>query len=440
MKVNAIITQKDGKHWQPFSHIHVTSLPSQLTLDPSKTYQKHLGIGGAITEATAFTSLANIDPALSQKIIDLYYGADGLRYNWTRIAMNSSDFSLGNYDYVAYKDTSLSSFNIEREKWYTLPFLKRALAVVPDLNILISPWSPPGWMKSNGAMNHGGKLLPEYYDVWAQYYVKFIQALQQEGISPWGITIQNEPAAKQVWDSCEYTAEEEYYFLKHHLGPAIQNAFANRVNILVWDHNRDVMPERVKPIYDDPDMKRMVWGAGFHWYGQETFHHLSAIHHQYPDYHLLFTEGCIEGGPKPLAWHTADRYARNMIEDFNHFNEGFIDWNMVLNEQGGPNHVGNFCDAPILYDRRNQQLIINYTYAVIGHFSRHIPPGSYRIHHEGNVPEGLRLVSYQTPDHAIVLVILNSSQQTIALTYTVLNETLTVQCLSDSIITVTHGS
>ena len=212
-------------------------------------------------------------------------------------------------------------------------------------------------MKDNAQMNHGGVLKKDMLGVWAQYYVRFIQALQKEGIHPWGVSVQNEPAAKQVWDSCLYSAEEERDFIKFHLGPLLKKHFGNEIKLLVWDHNRDIMVERVQPIYQDSLASSFVWGTAFHWYGEEVFANVGKTKALFPDKHLLFTEGCIEGGPRPGSWDTGERYARNIIGDFLQGNEGFIDWNLVLNEQGGPNHVGNYCDAPILFDRRQQTVI-----------------------------------------------------------------------------------
>jgi glucosylceramidase len=410
MKV--ITSSASGLRWQESQSIPFnkqTALP--IEVDRHTTYQTHLGFGGSLTEAAAYTIKEQHDDPTINKMIDLYFSDTGLAYNWTRIHMNSSDFALGNYTYVNHGDKNLSSFSIDRETWYVLPILHKVLAIKPELNILISPWSPPGWMKDNQQMNHGGKLLPAFYQVWAKYYVKFIQALKIQGIQPWGVTVQNEPAAKQVWDSCLYSPEEERDFVKFHLGPAIRQAFSDTIKIVVWDHNRDIIVDRVTPIYQDPLASQFVWGTGFHWYGEEKFENLGKVKALFPDKHLLFTEGCIEGGPQPGVWATGERYARNIIGDFNQGNEGFIDWNLVLNEQGGPNHVGNYCDAPILFDRRNQTIIKNSSYYVIGHFSKFIVPGSVRVALKQPLPIGLLAVAYLRPDQKLVLVVLNTSQE-----------------------------
>lgn len=435
MKV--FVSSEAGARWQPqTSATQSQPLGISLKLLPSQRFQTHLGFGGSLTEAAAYTIKENHDEATIQSLLDLYFTSEGLGYNFTRIHMNSSDFALGNYTYVDHGDTSLKTFSIAREHWYVLPMLKRVLKKVPELNILISPWSPPGWMKDNAQMNHGGMLKKDMLGVWAQYYVRFIQALQKEGIQPWGLSVQNEPAAKQVWDSCLYSPEEERDFIKFHLGPLLKKHFGDKMKLLVWDHNRDIMLERVQPIYQDPVASSFVWGTAFHWYGEELFANVGKTKALYPDKHLLFTEGCIEGGPRPGSWDTGERYARNIIGDFLQGNEGFIDWNLVLNEQGGPNHVGNYCDAPILFDRRQQSVIKNSSYYAIGHFSKFILPGSIRIGYEASLPPGVQAVAYQRPDQQKVVVILNTTKQPLDVSLPVNQNFQVVQVPERSIITL----
>jgi glucosylceramidase len=433
--IKTLTSNQDGLRWK-VAETTRTKQPPTIQTDASIRFQTHLGFGGSITEAAAYTAKEGRSSAAFQNIIDLYFGNDGLRYNLTRIHMNSSDFSLGNYTYVDHFDKDLKSFNIQREELYVLPFLQAALSRVPLLKILISPWSPPGWMKDTGYMNHGGSLLPEYYSTWASYFVKFIKALQERNITPWGVSVQNEPAAKQTWDSCLYTPEQEHQFIKYHLGPQIKSAFNDAINILIWDHNRDIIMSRVAPILSDPEMKQFVWGTAFHWYGEEAFQNIQRVHDTFPKFHLLFTEGCIEGGPRPGAWDTGERYARNIIGDLNAFNEGFIDWNLVLNEQGGPNHVGNFCDAPLLWDRPRQTLIKNSSYYVIGHFSRYIEPGSIRIAIQGQLPSGVTGVAYERPNKSQVIVLLNSTEQSHAINVKLLKENVMVVLSKKSVTTV----
>jgi glucosylceramidase len=413
-----IVSTESGLRWQKTSkEITLTSNAYLIEIDTKKTFQSHLGFGGSLTEAAAYTIKENQSEAWTKKMLSYYFTDEGLGYNWTRIHMNSSDFALGNYTYVQQGDVDLKTFSLAREEWYVLPVLQQLLTIKPTTHILISPWSPPGWMKDNNQMNHGGSLLPQYASTWANYYVCFIQALQQRGIHPWGVTVQNEPAAKQVWDSCLYTAVQERDFIKHYLGPALKQHFTDKIKLLVWDHNRDLMLERVTPIYQDKEASQYVWGTAFHWYGEEAFANVGKTASLFPEKHLLFTEGCIEGGPRIGAWETGERYAKNIIGDFLQGNEGFIDWNLFLNEQGGPNHVGNYCDAPILFDRRTQQPIFNSSFYIIGHFSKFIVPGSIRVEIKNPLPDGVFGVAYSRPDQQVVVVLLNTTSIAVAFSF-----------------------
>ncbi|PYZ96398.1 glucosylceramidase [Alteribacter lacisalsi] len=381
-----------------------------VTVDPGTEYQEWMGFGGAFTEAAAYT-LSQVSPAHRERAITAYFSeGDGLGYNLGRTHIHSCDFSLENYTYVDEGDTALDSFSIDRENKYVLPLIHDAVKEAgKELTMLASPWSPPAWMKTNGEMNHGGALKPEFREAWARYYVKYIEAMEQAGVPIWGVSVQNEPAAKQVWDSCLYTAEEERDFIKDHLGPAFEQHGLEDKKIVIWDHNRDIIVERAETVLSDPDAAKYVWGTGNHWYVSEEFENLSIVHEKFPDKHLLFTEGCIEGGVQLGAWHTGERYARNIIGDMNNWLEGFIDWNLVLNEEGGPNHVGNFCDAPIIADTKKDELHFNSSYYFIGHFSKFIRPGARRIHSETAVTD-VSVTAFKNPDGSVVLVVLNEKE------------------------------
>lgn len=387
-----------------------------INLNPELEYQQWMGFGGAFTEAAAY-SLSKVSPGHRKDIIQAYFNKDiGLGYTLGRTHINSCDFSLENYTYVDDGDTSLDSFTIERELKYVVPLIKEAMAVAEvQLTILSSPWSPPAWMKTNGEMNHGGMLKEEYRDLWALYYVKYIEAMDKEGISIWGVTVQNEPDATQTWDSCRYTGEQERDFIKNHLGPTLEkNGLANK-KIIIWDHNRDQIVERTKTILSDSEAAKYVWGTGNHWYVSEEFENLSIVHEQFPDHHLIFTEGCIEGGVQLGSWHTGERYARNIIGDMNNWLEGFIDWNLVLDENGGPNHVGNYCDAPIIVDTKQDEVHYNSSYFSIGHFSKYIKPGAKRIGLESAI-KNLSVTAFKNEDATLVLVALNETEEDVSFT------------------------
>ena len=353
----------------------------RLVVQTGRRFQQHLGFGGAFTEAAA-TVWQGLPPAAQEQLLrDYFHPTQGHGYTLGRVHINSCDFALGNYAHAEQPgDHALASFSIERDRVALLPFIQAAQRMAGrPLTLLASPWSPPAWMKTNGQMNDGGRLKPECRAAWAQCYVRFIRAYEAEGVAIWGVSVQNEPMAHQRWDSCLYTAEEERDFVRDHLGPALHAAGLGDVKIVIWDHNRDLMLERARVVYSDPEAARYVWGIGFHWYGAEHFDHVQQVHDDWPDRQLLFTEGCQEGGPHIGAWEVGERYVRNIVNDLNRWTVGWIDWNLLLDERGGPNHVGNFCSAPILADRTTGTLLHQSAYAVLGHFARFVRRGARRV-------------------------------------------------------------
>jgi glucosylceramidase len=382
-----------------------------LNLDLNKTYQDVLGFGGAFTEAAAYT-LSKMSSANRNLVLEHYFNpTHGLGYNLGRMAMNSCDFALENYTYVKDFDETLESFDIAREFKWVIPMIKDAEKIRGDkIKLLISPWSPPAWMKDSNEMNNGGKLLKKYYGLWADYFIKFLDALEEASLSVFALTIQNEPAATQVWDSCVYTAEEEKTFIKEALGPKLKASKHKDKWIIIWDHNRDVVVERAKGVLEDKEANQYVWGTGIHWYVSEAFENLSIVHDLFPDKGILFTEGCIEGGVRLNVFESGERYMRNMIGDFSNYCEGYIDWNLTLNEIGGPNHVGNYCDAPIICDTKTDTVYINKSFDAIGHFSKYVKVGAKRIDSTLAINE-LNHVAFKNPDGSIVIVLQNPTEK-----------------------------
>lgn len=386
-----------------------------VEIDPARTFQTIVGFGGSFTESAAF-ALSKMSPEKRSEAIKAYFDPkSGHGYTLCRTHINSCDFALDNYSYdETAGDTALKNFDISRDKKLLIPLIKDAMAVPgADFKILSSPWSPPGWMKTNGEMNHGGSLKPEYRDVWALYYTKYIKAYKNEGIDIWAITVQNEPAAVQVWDSCIWSAQEEGQFVRDHLGPALQREGVEATKLLVWDHNKDIMFERVEPILSDAAAAKYVWGIGIHWYSGDNFDNLDKVHKAWPDKHILHTEGCQEGGVHLNHWKPAERYGHDIIGDLNNWTVGWIDWNMVLDEHGGPNHVGNFCDAPIIADATQNKLIYQGSYYYLGHFSRFIRPGAVRIGSVVSNP-ALETTAFKNTDGKIVITCMNRTDEAIS--------------------------
>lgn len=355
-------------------------------VDPRRMFQTMIGIGGALTDAAAET-FAKLPPARQDEVITAYYNPDqGIGYTLGRTNIHSCDFSSESYTYVTEGDTTLSSFSIAHDLRYRIPLIKRAMAASGNkLKLFASPWSPPAWMKDNHDMLHGGHLMPAFYRAWALYFTKFIKSYRQAGVPIWAITIQNEPLATQTWESCVFQATDERDFLKHALGPVMVEQGLRDVHIMVWDHNRDLIVQRAQTIFDDPGAAKYVWGIGFHWYeawsgGTQMYDNVALVHQVYPDKHILFTEGTPANFDSTgyERWSLGEAYGRSMIHDFNSGTEGWTDWNILLDERGGPNHVGNFCFAPIHGDTRTGKLIYTNSYYYIGHFSKFIRPGARR--------------------------------------------------------------
>jgi glucosylceramidase len=389
-----------------------------IFVDPGKTYQTLLGIGGAITDASAEV-FATLAPKDQERLLRAYYDArDGIGYTLARTTIHSSDFSSASYTYVAEGDATLGTFSVAHDRRDRIPLIRRAIAAAGGhLTLFASPWSAPAFMKTNASMLQGGRLRPEFADAWARYFTKFIRAYEQEGIPVWGITVQNEPMATQRWESMIYSAEEERDFLKNHLGPAMAQAGLGDRKIIVWDHNRDLMTQRARVIFDDPDASRYAWGMGFHWYetwagGAPMHANVGAVQRAWPGKHLLLTEAAVEGfDPARLeSFANAERYGSALIEDFNQGAEGWTDWNILLDEKGGPNHVGNYCFAPVHADTRTGELTFTPSYWYLGHFSKFMRPGARRVE-AASSRSNLMTTAFANPDGSLATVVMNRTDK-----------------------------
>ncbi len=384
-------------------------------VNPSSSFQSFMGIGGALTDASAET-FAKLPKAQQQELLAAYFDpAKGIGYSLARTNIHSCDFSSDSYTYVNENDMTLNSFSVAHDEKYRIPFIKQAIAAAGGkLRLFVSPWSPPAWMKDNNNLAQGGKLKPEYRQAWANYYVKFIKTYEAKGMPVWGLSVQNEPMAKQRWESCIYTAEEERDFIKNYLGPTLQKQGLGNRKLIAWDHNRDLMYQRASVILDDAQAAKYVWGIGFHWYetwtgGPMQFDNLKLVAQAYPGKNLIFTEGCQEkfNLDSVYNWSLGEKYGYSMINDFNNGTVAWTDWNVLLDEKGGPNHVGNFCFAPVHADTRTGKLIYTNAYYYIGHFSKFIKAGAKRIAASTNRTQ-LQTTAFANPDGSIVVVVMNT--------------------------------
>jgi len=379
-----------------------------VNVHPDFTYQVFEGFGGAFTEAAALT-FAQMPPHLQKEALQAYYGPDGLGYTVGRMHIDSCDFCMDNYSAMeADGDVWGNGFSMERDERAILPMYRAAKeALGRPIPVMLSPWSPPAFMKTNGEKNHGGKLKPEYYEKWAEYLCRYIMEYRARGVEVRRLSIQNEPNAVQTWDSCIYTAVEEKLFLKAYLVPAMKKHGLTDVEIFLWDHNKERAVERTQAILD-PETESMVTGVAVHWYSGDHFDALRMIRERYPALKLLFSEGGVEYRRHAVNDRLANarQYAHDLIGNLNAGLHCFLDFNMLLNEIGGPNHVGNFCDAALMYDRKARTLTKLLTYEYIGHFSRAIVPGSVRLG-SSKFTDELDATAFRRPDGQIAVVVLN---------------------------------
>ena len=407
---------------------------------PQVMYQKVEGFGGAMTEAAGY-ALSKLSDEDRKAAIDAYFGKDGIGSTIIRTHIDSCDFSVGMYQAVedVVSDPEFTTFTINRDRQYIIPAIKDAIAACDKpISVLLSPWSPPAAWKTapakvviganapemirknapkgdsdEGSRCWGGHLKPEFYPSWARYMVKYIQAYLDEGIPVKWVSIQNEAMAVTPWDSCQWTAEEEKVFLRDHLYPEMLKAgLIGKVGIYIWDHNKERIFERACGTLDEKT-RPMVEGIAFHWYTGDHFDAVRMTHEAFPEKDLMFSEGCVEysvmGGQSEVTF--GQRYAHDMIGDLYAGMNKFIDWNMSLDEIGGPNHVGNYCGAPVMLDGKGSfEKKVSYYY--IGHFSKYIQPGATHIG-SSSYSDKLEVTAARNPDGSIALVVLNRTGEEI---------------------------
>lgn len=389
-----------------------------VVVDSSQEFQTHLGFGGAFTESAAYVT-ANADEEARGKILKAYFNKEsGLAYNLGRSTINGCDFSLEPYTYVEDGDVALQTFDMSREDKYVVPFIRQAgREAGENIKILCAPWSPPAFMKNNKSMNDGGRLLRKYYGAWARYMVKYVKGMLERGVDIRIMSVQNEPEAKQTWASCKYDPTEEAMLAVDYIYEELKaEGLEDKIKIVILDHNRDIMFRRVRETLAYKNAKDIVWGIAYHWYGSDKSEILTMAHEIYPKQHLIFTEGCVElvnnsGSTSSKAgigaWKHGEIYGHNMINDFNNYAEGWVDWNLVLDENGGPNYAGNYCEAPVMLNTQTGEVVYNISYYYIGHFSRYIKPGAKRVLCLNDSDKGIYSVAYKNPDGQIIVVVQN---------------------------------
>lgn len=363
------------------------------------------GFGGAITEATAYAYSKLSEPNKENFIKDYFSKEDGSNYCFCRLPIGSSDFSINSYSYSNKKD--LSDFSISRDYQYIIPLIKDIQKECPNINFVASPWSPPKFMKSNKLLILGGKLLKKYYSLYAKYLCKYLIAYREEGINIDFITTQNEPQAIQIWESCIFDIKHEIDFVENYLAPEIeQNGLSTRV--LLYDHNKERLFGKAREAYQYLKNPEKVAGFAYHFYTGDHFEQLDMIKKEYPDKLLIHTEGCMEYSntqTKNLVEH-GEKYAHDIIGDLKNGCNAYIDWNLLLDYKGGPNHKLNYCESPIMLTKNEQDYEKNISYYYITHFSRVIQAGAYKLY-SSSYTDKIEIIAYKNLDNSIGIVLLN---------------------------------
>ena len=415
---------------------------SIITINPEVKYQTITGFGGAFTESSAYL-LNQVSAKNRQKILNAYFSDSGAQYSLTRTHMNSCDFSLGHYSYASIEgDTSLAHFSVNEDMDDIIPMILDAQKISKDgFKIIASPWTAPPWMKDNNDWL-GGKLIKNYYPTWALFFSKYAKAYANEGIDIWGFTVENEPLGNSSqWESMHFTPEETADFVKNHLGPQLQRDDID-AKILVYDQNRgEELNEWAEVLLKDKELLPYIYGTAVHWYSATVDwfpESLTNTHNLAPDKHILHTEACVdsdlphwqddkwywskEATDWGFDWASEEqkhkhpkyvpvyRYARDIIGCLNNYVEGWVDWNMVLDTQGGPNWAKNWCNAPVIVDVEKDEIYYTPLYYTMSHFSKYIRPGAVKIDIESSSEEMLA-TAVQNADGSIIIILLNPTEK-----------------------------
>ena len=375
-----------------------------INIYPEITYQSIIGFGGAFTESTGF-ALKSLPKEKQVNLLNEYFSKSGLNYSIGRLPIGSSDFSLKSYSYSNKAD--LSDFSIEKDKEYIISTVKSALKINPNLKFLASIWSPPKFMKSNKMLVLGGKLLKEHRQTLADYYCKYIKEYFKNEIFINYITVQNEPNAVQIWESCLYSPEEEMDFAVNYLFPTLKRNQLN-TKILIWDHNKEKLFTRSLAELKDNKALEAISGIAFHWYTGDHFENIELTHNAFPGKLLFHTEGCTgysKFNPKEEV-KNAEIYGHDILGDLNSGIHAFIDWNLILDNKGGPNHKLNYCNSPVMINKEKDDYIKNLTFYYIGHFSKFIQTGAKRIAFSKYTSD-IEITSFINPDNSIAVVLMN---------------------------------
>lgn len=383
-----------------------------ISVDETRTYQPLDGIGASLTDSAAWLIATALEAGQRDALMqELFSAGGGIGLGLLRQPMGASDFAvIGNYSYddvaAGQTDPQLGAFSIAHDEAYIIPLLQQALAINPALKVLAVPWSPPAWMKVSGTMN-GGSIDPAYLPSLAQYFLRFLQAYQQDGIAVYALAMQNEPLnSTSAYPSAAVAADVEAGFIADDLGPALAGAGFGTVKILGYDHNWDntAYPESLLASAAAP----FLAGTAFHCYGGDASAQ-SAVHDAYPDKDIWFTECSGTVGSDfagDLVWNTENL----LIGATRNWARSVSLWNLALNENSGPTNGGCMgCRGVVTIDTRTTPATItrNVEYYALGQLAKFALPGAVRIDSNSFTGGGIEDVAFQNPDGSIALLALN---------------------------------
>lgn len=378
-----------------------------IEIDTSKTYQEIEGFGYTLNGGSAM-HLANMSSRAREAILQELFGRgeSDIGVSYIRLSIGASDLDPMPFSYSDVPpgevDPELKYFSIDKDRKYLIPIIKQILAINPDITFMGSPWSPPVWMKTNGS-TIGGELKQEYYSSYAQYFVKYIQAMQQEGIAIDAITIQNEPMHPGNNPSLLMHPWDQADFIANHLGPAFEKAQLN-TKIIIWDHNADKVEYPIE-VLSNKKANAYIHGSAFHLYGG-TIDALSKVKEAFPDKHLYFTEQWVGANSDfwgDVAWHVENL----TIGAMRNWCKTVLEWNIAANSQLEP-HTPGGCDACLgALTIDGDKVKRNAAYYIIAHASKRVLPGSKRV--ASTALKKLPNVAFLTPQGATVLIVLNNS-------------------------------
>ena len=467
LAVDVYETSINGNKLTKLENFSAKHPQDSIIINLDKTFQTITGFGGAFTESSAYL-LNQLSPKNRDKIIQAYFSKEGANYSLNRTHMNSCDFSLSQYSYAPIDgDMELEHFSIKEDENDLVPMIKDAMKASDDgFKLFASPWTAPPWMKDNKDWV-GGKLLPKYYDTWALFFSKYVKAYEDKGIPIWGFTVENEPLGNgNNWESMHYTPEEMTNFVKNHLGPKLEvDGYGDKI-ILGYDQNREEIKEWADVMYADEVSSKYFDGMAVHWYEStyEVFPEmLQYAHNKAPDKLLIETEGCIDSEVpawKDDAWYwkkeatdwgydwrapekkylhpkyaPVNRYARDIIGCLNNWVDGWVDWNMVLDRQGGPNWFKNWCGAPVIVDPEINEVYFTPLFYVMSHFSKYIRPGAKIIELQ-NTSDIIQATAAKNPDGSIAVVVFNESQTNESFSLELNKQTVNIKLNAQSLQTI----